>query len=144
MKQKQKDLEKEKKIDEINICKDSGKSMKDCINDKKDADKNKSDDLNITEIAKMDIIDYEQQIFMNCMNDCKSENKTKNCKKTCLQDSGADSKSEAKLVMKMEKEAGKENIKKCEENGSDIKGCLQAEFEKNPEAKKQVIGSVKE
>ena len=78
------------------------------------------------------------------MDGCKAENKTKNCKITCLQESGADSKSEAKLMMKMEKEVRKENIKKCEENGSGLKICLQAEFQKNPEAKNQVIGSIKE
>mmetsp|Transcript_5484 Transcript_5484/g.4855 ORF Transcript_5484/g.4855 Transcript_5484/m.4855 type:complete len:82 (+) Transcript_5484:260-505(+) len=81
---------------------------------------------------------------MNCMDDCKAENKNKNCKKTCIKESGADLNSEAKLMLEMEKEAGKENIKKCNENGTGLKSCLQAEFEKNPKAKKQVIGSVKE
>lgn len=139
---KKQEQEQEKKIDDIKNCKDSGKDIKKCIDEEKIKDSNNGNDLNSTELAKLDIINYEQQIFGNCMDDCTVRNEN-NCSGKCMEESGADSKSEAKLMLEMEKETGKENIKNCKENGSKLQSCLELEFQKNPAAKKQVIGSVK-
>lgn len=70
------------------------------------------------------------------MKTCVQNEDKRTCSNQCLGESGKDDRDKGKIMVKYEKEKGKESIKSCEDQGTDLKACLKTEFNNKPEKRK--------
>lgn len=94
------------KIDAIKTCVDSGMLKEECIEIQMEEDKHdfntqgKTDEEIMLETAQIEMIDFKQQLFDECMTTCLISSDKDTCVQQCLGESGSDNKDKAKQTIK--------------------------------------------